>query len=217
MFKTQFLKNLDMIVEARLEAGKSLSLVPKMVGLSLFGDIDWETGFDIETGAFQQAFTPSRYDAAWKKVGAATEDGVTRECLSNPEVMKEHGDGKDTDEPYKAIQTANELAIHALMVAGYDGHWLQSTLKKKEVDESISVANTAARQERQAIAHGHGGRFHASNGMQITDNDIFIAFEMKDHKKAKAEAKKEKKCWLQQQTNEEKALKILAVEGGRPE
>jgi hypothetical protein len=78
MFKTQFLKNLDMIVEARLDAGKSLSLAPKMVGLPLFGDIDWETGFEIETGAFQQAFTPSRCDAAWKKVGAVNVSATQR-------------------------------------------------------------------------------------------------------------------------------------------
>jgi hypothetical protein len=102
-FKTQFLKNLDLIVEARLDAGKSLSLAPKMVGLPLFGGIDRDTGCDVEIGAFQRAFTPSQCVAAWGKVGAATEDGVTRACLSDPQVMKELGDGTDTDEVYKAI------------------------------------------------------------------------------------------------------------------
>jgi hypothetical protein len=39
-FKTQFLKNLNLIVEARLVNNKSLSLAPKMVGLPLFGRVD---------------------------------------------------------------------------------------------------------------------------------------------------------------------------------
>jgi len=107
--------------------------------------------------------------------------------------MSELGDGKDTNELNKAIQTANDRADHALTVVGYNGHWLQATLKKKEVEESICVPNSAARQEWLAIARGHGGQFHASNGMRITDNDISIAFEMKDRKKARVEAKKEKR------------------------
>ncbi len=44
-FKTQFLSNLDLIVDARLEANKSLSLQPKFVGLPLFGGIDPESGW----------------------------------------------------------------------------------------------------------------------------------------------------------------------------
>ncbi len=63
-FKTQFLKNLDKIVEARLDNDKSLSLAPKMVGLPLFGGVDWETGVEVETSAFQKAFIPSRCIAA---------------------------------------------------------------------------------------------------------------------------------------------------------
>ena len=49
--------------------------------------------------------------------------------------------------------------------------------------------------------------------MHIGDNNIFIAFEMKDHEKARAEAEKQKKRRLQQQTNEKKALEILCNEG----
>ncbi len=108
-------------------------------------------------GAFQQTFIPSRCKAAWTKVGAAMPDGITRACLGNPQVMKELGDGKDTDELYKAIQTANDLAIHALTVVGYDAQWLQAALRKKEVEESICVPNTATRKEQLVIVHRHGG------------------------------------------------------------
>ena len=52
--------------------------------------------------------------------------------------------------------------------------------------------------------------------MHIINNGIFIAFKMKDCKKARDEAEKEKKCWLQQQTNKEKSLEILSNEGGNP-
>jgi hypothetical protein len=53
-FKTQFLKNLEDIVDARLKAKKSLSLQPKFVGLPLFRGVDRETGFEVEVadGAF---------------------------------------------------------------------------------------------------------------------------------------------------------------------
>jgi hypothetical protein len=77
-FKTQFMKNLDKIIKARLDKNKSLSLAPKMVGLPLFGGVDRETGVEVETGAFQKALVPSRCLAAWRKVGAATKDGITR-------------------------------------------------------------------------------------------------------------------------------------------
>jgi hypothetical protein len=218
LFKTQFLKNLDKIVKARPDKNKSLLLAPKMVGLLLIGGVDQETGIKVEMGAFQKSFVPSRCLAAWQKVGAATKDGITHTCLNNPQVMKKIGDGKETDdETYAAVQMANDLAIFALSNAGYDAHFLQATLQKKEVEESICVLNTAERQERLATALGHGGRFHASNGMHITDNNIFIAFELKDRKKARAEAEKDKKCRQQMQTNKETALAILSDKGASPE
>ena len=55
-FKTQFLSNLDLIVDKRLMAKKSLSLQQKFVGLPLFGGVDRDTQFNIEVGAFQKAF-----------------------------------------------------------------------------------------------------------------------------------------------------------------
>jgi hypothetical protein len=63
-FKTQFWKNLDLIVEARLDKNKSLSLAPNIVGLPLFGRVDRESGFEVETSAFQKAFVPLQCLAA---------------------------------------------------------------------------------------------------------------------------------------------------------
>jgi hypothetical protein len=55
-FKTQFLSNLDLIVDARLTAKKNLSLQQKFVGLPLFGGVDRDTQYHVEVGAFQKAF-----------------------------------------------------------------------------------------------------------------------------------------------------------------
>ena len=57
----QFLKNLDRIVEARLDHGQSLSLAPKLVGLPLFGGIERETREELETGFSSTPF--DRYTA----------------------------------------------------------------------------------------------------------------------------------------------------------
>ena len=42
-FKTQFLRKFELIVDARLEKKKSLSLQPKFVGLPLFGGVNRKT------------------------------------------------------------------------------------------------------------------------------------------------------------------------------
>ena len=74
-------------------------------------------------------------------------DEVTRACLNDKRVMKGIGDGEERDSLYSAIQTANDLVIHALTLEGYDAQWLQVTLERKDVaEESICVPNTAARQ-----------------------------------------------------------------------
>ena len=52
--------------------------------------------------------------------------------------------------------------------------------------------------------------------MHLTDDDIFISIEMKDCKKAREEAEKDKNLCQQHQTNEENALEILSVEGVGP-
>jgi hypothetical protein len=122
-----------------------------MVGLLLFGGVDWETGLELVTGAFQKAFVPLWCIAAWRKVGAATEDGIARACLDGLQVSKEIGHGnKEMDQVYLAIQMANDLAIHALTMA------LKAKLKtKKVVEEKICVPNSAAQQEGLAVACGH--------------------------------------------------------------
>jgi hypothetical protein len=214
-FKTQFLKNLEDIVAIHLKAKKSLSLQPKFVGLPLFGVVDRETGFEVEVadGAFQKGFRMERSLAAWKMVGAASEDGlITRACLDDPKFLRDLGDDGNTNKAYWAVQTANNISIAALKQAGYDANWLKAEFKRsgEEAEHQVTQPNTLARQQALANVCTHGGRFHASGGgTHLMCNDIFIAAKISSWQKDKDEAEREKKLRLQLQVAEEKALAIV--------
>ena len=107
-FKTQFLKNLDLMVNARLEANVTLSLQPKLVGLPAFGGIDHESGYNVEVSAFEQGFSRKKCLGSWRKVGAATDQGVTRACLSNKQVMRLIGDGDNNDKDVSILGSHGE-------------------------------------------------------------------------------------------------------------
>ena len=213
-FKTQFLQNLTNVFEGRLNANESTSLTPTIVGLPLFGGVDI-TGMKVMTGAFQYAFVPSRCLAAWSKVGAVTPEGrITRACVNNPQVLKELGDDMDTDRLYYAVQNANEISVLALHNAGYDAQWLTATLKKKkEEEETVCVPYSPSKVELLAKACGHGGRFHATNGMHLTADEIFIAEEMKSRQEERVALEKEKKVRMAQEDIEKKAVALLEQEG----
>ena len=217
-FKTQFLINLDLIVEARINKKKSLSLQPKFVGLPLFGGTDRETEYAVESGAFQKGFSKRRCLSAWKKIGAATKEGITRECLSDPQVLKTSlGVDDEDDKSNQTIQKANDLAVQALARAGYDSQWLQATFNAEEdevVEGPITQPYTLERQQALANAKSHGGRFQMTNGgTHVTHNDIFISIEMKMCNEQRGVLNKQKKLQLHLQTLEEKALAILGQEG----
>jgi hypothetical protein len=177
--------NLDLIVEARINKKKSLSLQPKFVGLPLFRGTDCETEYAVESGAFQKGFskTKRRCLSAWKKIGAATKEGITRECLSDPQVLKTSlGVDDEDDKSNQTIQKANNLAVQALARAGYDSQWLQATFNAEEdevVEVPITQPYTLERQQVLANAKSHGGRFQMTNGgTHVTHDDIFISIEM---------------------------------------
>ena len=87
-FKTQFFINLERLVSERIEAGVSLSLHPKLVGLPTFGGEDRETGCMIPLGAFERGFSRNNCISAWNKVGAVTSTGeISRACLEDPQVL----------------------------------------------------------------------------------------------------------------------------------
>jgi len=117
---------------------------------------------------------------------------------------------------YYAVQNANDISVLALHNAGYDAQWLTATLKKKKEEESVCVPYSPSKVDMLANACGHGGRFHATNGMHLTADEMFIAEEMKLCKEERVTAEKDKKVRQQQQMNEEKAHEILSKEGVDP-
>jgi hypothetical protein len=184
------------------------------VGLPLFRGVDRETGYEAEVadGALLKGFRKERCLAAWKKVGAALEDGlITWACLDNPKVLHDLGDDGNTNEAYWDVQTANSNAITALKQAGYDANWLKAEFKRSEEEEhQVTQPNTLARQQALANARTHGGQFHVSVGeMHLTCNDISIAADIPSQQKDKDEAVQEKKHRLQLQAAEEKVLAIV--------
>ena len=129
-------------------------------------------------GAFQKVFIRSKCLEAYKKVGAATPEGITRACLNNPQVLRNISDdgNDDTTKRKWSIQAANDRAIYALKQAGYDADYLKATLQQgraaEETDWPITQPNTLARQQALANARGHGGRFHVKGGMHVTSDDL---------------------------------------------
>ncbi len=159
-FMTQFLNNLDLMVEAQLAENVTLSLQSKLVGLPMFGGIDCDTDYNVEVSAFEEGFSREKCVGAWRKVGAATEQGVTCACLLNKQIMQSVGNGADNETIflYYSIQTANNNAVYALNQVGYDAQFLQATLiTTTEEEERITEAHTVECQLALTNAKGHGG------------------------------------------------------------
>jgi len=203
-FKTQFLSNLDLIADKRLTAKKSLSLQQKFVGLPLFGGVDCDTQFNVEVGAFQKAFGQSKCLAAYKKVGTATPEGITRACLNNPQVLRNISNDGDDDitKLQWSIKAANDRAVYALKQAGYDADYLKATLQRGRAAETnwpITQPNTLAGQQVLANACGHGGHFHVTGGMHVTSDDLSISMKMDVRNEERAKVEKDRKKRLQLQ------------------
>ena len=118
-FKTQYCKNLDVVVDERIKQKRSTSLPPWQVGLIIFGGVDPETNIIVES-ACEQGFSREACKHAWEKVGAAP---LTRECLTNKKVRRSIGDGSaDYQQLLLNIQDTNDVATHALTAGGYNGN-----------------------------------------------------------------------------------------------
>ena len=81
-------------------------------------------------------------------------------------------------------------------------------------ERPITQPNTQARQDFLAHARGHGGWFHATGGMHVTSDDMFISMEMNARNDARATVEKEKKLRLSLQANEDKAM--VVINQGKP-
>ncbi len=126
--------------------------------------------------------------------------------------MRLIGDGNDeVDELHYLIQMSNDLAVHALVQAGYDGKLLRATIKwkdKQPAEKTIMEPNTAACVAALAKTKTHGARFHATHGHSMSD-DFLKSAKLEDCMVLQEKCKKEKKLRLQQQTLEDNAMLIL--------
>ena len=94
--------------------------------------------------------------------------------------MVRDGD-EEADKLHPLIQTANDLAVHALVQAGHDGKLLRAKIcedKHNGAEKSITEPNTAARVAALVNAKTHGSRFHATHGTHSTSNDIMKSVEL---------------------------------------
>ena len=136
LFKTQFRKNLDRIVQNRIYQNKSVSLQPWLVVLVVFGGVDPETDYEIEKCdcAFSVGFSVEMCRKAWAAVGAAP---LTNNCINDPKVRREVGDGDNQmTSDILEMQDANDLAVFYLNQRGYNGNILEikaNKVKKKDV------------------------------------------------------------------------------------
>jgi hypothetical protein len=120
-FKTQYFKNLDAVVDARLKQGKLTAMAPWQVGLIIYGGTDIETGLIVQL-AFNASFSKDACRNAWDKVGATP---LTRAAIENKKVQKSLGDGSaEYQAQLLEIQQANDIAVHSLMTDGYKGSCL---------------------------------------------------------------------------------------------
>ncbi len=125
-FKSQFRKNLELLVDESVKQGKSVAVPQYKHVLLVFGGEDPDTKLELPS-AFEVGFSHEACKASWTKVGAAP---LTRACLNDPKVRKSIGDGDDEyAQLLWTIQEANDYAVFALSEAGYDGSALQALLK----------------------------------------------------------------------------------------
>jgi hypothetical protein len=213
-FMTQLLSNLDLMGDARSEAKakakKSLSLQPKFVGLPLFGGVDHETKCNVELGAFQKAFAPLKYLAAYERSAPqhVRESQVPVQLPAGHRCLDQGThNSEDVAELYNIglfrMQT-NELAICDLTQAGNDVQLLKATLTKPDkAERQITHPNTRAWDRRPWHGRGHGGRFHVTDGMHVTSDDLFIWIEMAVRKEERVALEKEKKLCRRLQSSSE--------------
>ena len=119
---------------------------------------------------------------------------LTRACLSDPKVSKTLGDGDDSfDEYLLSIQSANDLATHALTEGGYDGSLLKTKIVQRRQNERLTEPQSQERIDSLAQASTHGAKFLATGGSHLMADDFFIAHRKNEAKKEAVELSKVKK------------------------
>ena len=171
-FKTQFRKNLELLVDKCVEKEMSVKVPQYKLCLLVFGGEDPDTKLVLPS-AFDKGFGRNECLSAWAKVGAAP---LTRKCLKDPKVSRAIG---ECDDEYgvllRSIQEANEYAVYALVEGGYNGTALQALLKA--VPEAHTMTGITERHSKERIqllakANTHGKKFYATGGSHVCLDDF---------------------------------------------
>ena len=211
-FKSQFRKNLELLVDELVEQEMSIKVPQYKLCLLAFGgeDPDFaETSKLVLPSAFEYGFGREECLKSWRKIGAAP---LTRQCLSDPKVARAIGDGDDKYAALlRSIQEANEYAVYALTEGGYKGSALQGLLKA--VPEAMTLTAITVRHSSERImllakANTHGKKFYATGGSHVCSDDFFKAEAVRcreDHVREQEALKKKR------QQNAQTEVKALAV------
>jgi hypothetical protein len=112
--------------------------------------------------------------------------------LSDPKVSKRLGEGdSDFDDYLRGIQSANDLAVHALTNGGYRGELLKATIEKRE-EARITAPHSKERIDALRKASTHGAKFLTTGGSHLTTDDFFLA-QQKNEREKEIEARQKTK------------------------
>jgi hypothetical protein len=175
-FQTAVRTNLQVIIDERIDANKTTTLSPWIIGLVVFGGEDPETGL-IVGSAFDKGFSKVNNIKAWEKVGAVP---LSRKCLQSPKVRRSIGDGDDDQQALvHLIVEHNVIACNALSLEGHDGDMMKVTLKPVNRTTVVTVPHSQERIDLLSQAKTHGSIFAATGGVHLTANDIFKGIVLK--------------------------------------
>ena len=211
--KYMYRRNLEKMIHHRQLKNLSTSIKPHLVGILIFGGTDPETDENCCENAFEYAFSKKRNLEAWAKVGAAP---LTRKCLESKQVRHElEEDGGDENDPlaivYKNMQSLNDMSVAWLNMHGFYGDQLRAKvqIKRKSVQQRLTVPNTEERIEAIKKVKSHGQMFVTIDADHYANDDFMVASERKDREKMLPKIRAEKKKKLAMQAIEEEAKKIV--------
>ena len=211
LFKSKFRQNLEKITQHRIKNDKTVSILPWMVGLLVFGGVDPVTTCTGYHNAFEIAFSKEKNLSAWGKIGAAP---LTMACLTSSQVRHEIGDeGDPLGGMYRAMETQNNMATNMLNSRGFIGDLLKVKLKRKVNDgRTLTVAHTKERVDALAKAKTHGEKFYVTGGSHATHDDMFKAAEVANRKAEIVEMKKNKELRETAEKREKEGFVVVEKE-----
>ncbi|KAL7549204.1 hypothetical protein ACHAWF_012476 [Thalassiosira exigua] len=150
----------------RIRKQISVSLVPWLLGLVVFGGKDPKTKVVIPTedSAFERGFS-----VASMEEGAAS---LTRKCMFDKKVRSDIDDADDeVNAIMHVLQEGNHLSVQILNPVGYQGDLLKATIKEVSKPKHVTEPHLKERIVLHAKAKSHSAKFTATGGGHLTSDD----------------------------------------------